>query len=97
LARFFFVWGQFGFFSFRLIKLNRTGQFFQNSNRFFFTIRFFFFFNFLDLIDFSVFFSPLKQSTIHVTQFNTLVHSLRGSLFSVSFVLYNVLRDDLKG
>ena len=46
LARFFFRFGlvffglgsfRFGFFSFRLIKPkpNRTGQFFQNSNRFF--------------------------------------------------------------
>jgi hypothetical protein len=35
------VW--FGFFGFRLInpKPNRTGRFFQNSNWFFFTVRFF--------------------------------------------------------
>ena len=59
------VW--FGFFDFRLIKpkLNLTGRFFQNFNRFnrfFFTIRFFrlfFFSGFLCLIDFLVFFSPL--------------------------------------
>jgi hypothetical protein len=47
----FFVWlgffglgsVRFGFFGFRLIKPkpNRTGRFFQNFNRFFFTIRFF--------------------------------------------------------
>jgi hypothetical protein len=36
LARFFFVWVWFGFFSFRLIKSkpNRTCHFFKNSNRF---------------------------------------------------------------
>ena len=41
--RFFSVWIRFGFFSFRLIKPkpNRTGWFFQNFNRFFFTVRFF--------------------------------------------------------
>ena len=41
--RFFSVWIRFGFFSFRLIKPkpNRTGRFFQNFNRFFFTVRFF--------------------------------------------------------
>jgi hypothetical protein len=43
LARFFSVWVRFGFFSFRLIKPkpNQTGRFFQNSNRFFLTIKFF--------------------------------------------------------
>ena len=60
---FFSVWVQFSFFGFRLIKPkpNWTGQFFQNSNWFFFTIWFFqiFFSGFLDLISFSVFFLPL--------------------------------------
>jgi hypothetical protein len=50
------VW--FGFFGFRLIKPNWTGQFFKNSNRFnrfFFMIRLLFF-DFLDLIGFFIFF-----------------------------------------
>jgi hypothetical protein len=65
LARVFFGWGSvwFGFFDFKLIKpkSNRTGWFFQNFNRFFFTVRFFrlFFFGFLDLMVFLVFCSPL--------------------------------------
>jgi len=60
-----------GFFSFRLIKrkANRTGRFFQNFNRFFFTVWFFqlFFFNFLDLIGFLIFLPPsiLKAIKIH--------------------------------
>jgi hypothetical protein len=51
------VW--FGFFGFRFIKPNWTGQFFKNSNRFnrfFFMIRLLFF-DFLGLIGFFVFFS----------------------------------------
>jgi hypothetical protein len=63
LLGFFPVWVRFGFFGFRLIKLkpNRTGRFFQNFNRFFFTVRFFllFFSGFLGLIGFLVFFSFL--------------------------------------
>jgi hypothetical protein len=39
----FFLFG-FGFFGFRLIKPNRTGRFFQNFNRFFFKVRFFWLF-----------------------------------------------------
>jgi hypothetical protein len=37
---FFLVWVRFDFFSFRLIKpkLNRTGRFFKNYNRVFFTV-----------------------------------------------------------
>jgi len=50
------------FFIFLLIKPkpNWTGRFFQNFNKFFFQFSFFscFFSNFLDLINFSVFFSP---------------------------------------
>ena len=40
---FFLVWVRFDFFSFRLVKpkLNRTGRFFQNYNRFFFMVWFF--------------------------------------------------------
>jgi len=43
---FFLVWVRFCFFSLGLIKskLNWTGWFFKNSNRFFFTVRFFRFF-----------------------------------------------------
>ena len=49
---FFSVWVRFGlvqFFRFQAYKtkLNRTGQFFQNSNRFYFTVRFFRLFLFL--------------------------------------------------
>jgi hypothetical protein len=62
LAQFFSVWVRFGFFGFRLIKSNpnRTGQFFQNSNWFFFTVRFFcyFFIGFLGLIGFGFFAHP---------------------------------------
>ena len=66
LARFFFVWGRFGFFSFRLIKPNRTDRFFQNFNRFFSRFGFFsyFFSGFLSFLGFSVFFSPLLSKTI---------------------------------
>jgi len=56
---FFSVSVRFGFFSFLLIKLkpNRTGRFFQNFNRFFFSVRFFrlFFSGFLGLISFLIF------------------------------------------
>ena len=62
LARFgsvFFRFGsaRFGFPVPGLKNRNRTGQFFQNFNRFFFTVRFFrlFFSGFLGLIGFSVF------------------------------------------
>jgi hypothetical protein len=66
LAWFFSVWVWFGFFSFRLIKPkpNRTGQFFQNFNRFFFTVRFFrlFFFQFSRFNQFfDFFFHPLLE------------------------------------
>ena len=46
---FFSVWVRFGFFGFRLIKpkLNRTGWFFQNFNRFFFSQFGFFIYLFL--------------------------------------------------
>ena len=33
-SEFFFIWVRFSFFSFRLIKPNRTGQFFKNFNKF---------------------------------------------------------------
>jgi len=56
---------RFGFFGSKLKKPepNRTGRFFQNFNRFFFTVRFFwlFFFGFLSLIDFSVFLNTSNQ------------------------------------
>jgi hypothetical protein len=47
---------RFGFFSFLVIKPNRTGRFFQKFNRFFFSVRFFrlFFSGFLGLIGFPV-------------------------------------------
>ena len=66
LAWFFSVWVWFGFFSFWLIKPkpNRTGQFFQNFNRFFFTVRFFrlFFFQFSRFNQFfDFFFHPLLE------------------------------------
>jgi hypothetical protein len=64
LARFFPVWVRFSFFGFRLIKPNWTGWFFQNFNRFFFTIRFFqlFFFWFSQFNRFFSFFaSPLGR------------------------------------
>jgi hypothetical protein len=70
LTRFFSVWVRFSFFGFRLVlpKLNLTGRFFQNSNRFnwfFFTVWFFqlfFFSGFLGLICFSVFLlTPTKR------------------------------------
>jgi len=67
LTWFFSVWVRFGFFSFRLIKPkpNRTGWFFQNFNRFFFTVRFFrlFFFWFFcsPLLYVTVFALALKQ------------------------------------
>jgi hypothetical protein len=42
LVRFFPVFSvRFGFFCSRLKKPNRIGRFFQNFNRFFFTVRFF--------------------------------------------------------
>jgi len=72
LARFFSIWIQFGFFGFRLIKpkLNRTEQFFKNSNRFnrvFFTVRFFqlFFSGFLNSIGFLINCSPLTSGVIY--------------------------------
>jgi hypothetical protein len=46
------VWVRFGFFGFKLIKpkLNRTGRFFQNFNRFFLRFGFFnYFFIFLSV------------------------------------------------
>jgi len=52
---------RFGFFSFRLIKPkpNQTGRFFQNFNRFFFTVWFFqlFFFQFFRFNQFFSFFA----------------------------------------
>jgi len=67
---FFFGFGsvRFDFFSFRLIKpkLNRTGWFIQNFNRFnrfFFTVQFFRLF-FSGLIGFSVFLSSLMKTTV---------------------------------
>ena len=74
LARFFFlVFCQFRFglvfFGFLFIKSkpNRTGWFFKKINRFFFQFDFFsyFFSNFLSLIDFPVFFSPLFHVCVY--------------------------------
>jgi hypothetical protein len=55
----------FGFFDFRLIKPkpNRTGQFFQNFNLFFFTVRFFGY-CFFDFLGFSVFLLTSKASNL---------------------------------
>jgi len=66
LTRFFFqffsVWVRFYFFGFSLIKPkpNRTGWFFQNFNRFFFTIRFFWLFFFRFSWFFSFFLTPTQ-------------------------------------
>ena len=59
LAQFFSVWVRFGFFSFKFIKSKPNRLVFLNSNRVFFTVRFFqlFFSAFLDLISFLIFFS----------------------------------------
>ena len=76
LARFFFlVFCQFRFglvfFGFLFIKSkskpNRTGWFFKKFNRFFFRFDFFsyFFSNFLSLINFPVFFSPLFHVCVY--------------------------------
>jgi hypothetical protein len=57
------------FFGFLFIKSkpNRTGWFFKKINRFFFQFDFFsyFFSNFLSLIDFPVFFSPLFHVCVY--------------------------------
>jgi len=80
LARFFQFGSVFsGFFSVRLGLVfsvpglknrNRIGQFFQNFNRFFFTVRFFrlFFSNFLGLIGFSVFLNTPNNQFIHLVK-----------------------------
>ena len=66
LTRFFFqffsVWVRFYFFGFSLIKPkpNRTGWFFQNFNRFFFTVRFFWLFFFWFSWFFSFFLTPTQ-------------------------------------
>ena len=70
---FFLVFCQFRFglvfFGFLFIKSkpNRTGWFFKKINRFFFQFDFFsyFFSNFLSLIDFPVFFSPLFHVCVY--------------------------------
>ena len=59
------VWVRFGFFGFRLIKpkLNRTGWFFQNFNRFFFhsSVFSFIYFCFLGLIGFLIYLLTLEM------------------------------------
>ena len=59
------VWVRFGFFGFRLIKpkLNRTGLFFQNFNRFFFhsSVFSFIYFCFLGLIGFLIYLLSLDM------------------------------------
>jgi hypothetical protein len=60
--QFFSVWVRFYFFGFSLIKPkpNRTGWFFQNFNRFFFTVRFFQLFFFRFSLFFSFFLTPTQ-------------------------------------
>jgi len=72
------VFFRFGFFGFRLIKpkLNRTGRFFQNFNRFFFTVRFFWFF-FSGFLGFLVFL--LTPSLAYTTSFRYYTLSISGS------------------
>jgi len=62
LARFFSVWVWFCFFGFRLIKLNRTGWFFQNFNQFFLRFGFFGYF-FLVFSGFLFFYLPLDLTS----------------------------------
>jgi hypothetical protein len=88
LALFFSIWVWFGFFSFRLIKPNRTSRFFQNFNRFnrlFFTVWFFqlFFFCFLG---FSVF--------LLISNTNRLMG--RHTLLPAEFHIYQLLSNNAK-